>query len=124
MKKVMLIQPILSHYRQSLFELLVGDPTINCQIIGGRKLNNIQVFESKSDKINANLKNYNFSFKNHKFYWQNGYGGFSIHYTKTQIVKEYITRQAEHHKKRSFQDEYRTFLAEFAINYDERYVWD
>ena len=62
--------------------------------------------------------------KYQKFYWQNGYGGFSIHYTKSQIVKEYITRQAEHHKKSSFKDEYRSFLTEFAIKYDERYVWD
>ena len=58
------------------------------------------------------------------FYWQNGYGGFSIHPTQIDVVKDYISTQDEHHKKRSFKDEYRAFLTEYNINYDERYVWD
>jgi len=58
------------------------------------------------------------------FYWQNGYGGFSIHESLVDIVKTYILNQEEHHKKNSFKDEYRTFLKEYDIEYDERYVWD
>ena len=40
------------------------------------------------------------------------------------VVKGYISTQNEHHKKKSFKDEYLAFLKEYNINYDERYVWD
>ena len=59
-----------------------------------------------------------------KFYWQNGYGGFSVHPVQVNAVKDYISTQEEHHKKLSYKDEYRTFLKEYNINFDERYVWD
>ena len=59
-----------------------------------------------------------------KFYWQNGYGGFSIHPDKVELVRNYISTQDEHHKKISYKDEYRVFLKEYNINYDERFVWD
>jgi len=59
-----------------------------------------------------------------KFYWQRGYGGFSVHYTQVDIVKQYIENQDEHHKKKSFKEEYLTFLKDYEIDYDERYVWD
>jgi len=59
-----------------------------------------------------------------KFYWQNGYGGFSIHETQTPVVKKYIATQDEHHKKKSFQEEYRDFLDEFDVKYNEQFVWD
>ena len=58
------------------------------------------------------------------FYWQNGYGGFSVHPTQTGTVRNYISTQDEHHKEKSFKDEYRTFLKENDIKFDERYVWD
>ena len=58
------------------------------------------------------------------FYWQNGYGIFSVNYTKTETVIDYIERQHEHHKHKSFQDEFRAFLIKYNIEYDERYVWD
>ena len=59
-----------------------------------------------------------------KFYWQNGYGGFSIHLGQVDVLKDYISTQEEHHKELSFQDEYRVLLKEYDIDYDERYVWD
>lgn len=59
-----------------------------------------------------------------KFYWQYGYGGFSIHPSQINVIKNYILTQEEHHKKISFKEEYRAFLQEYEINYDERYVWD
>ncbi len=43
---------------------------------------------------------------------------------ETRVVADYIERQAEHHKKSTFQDEYRAYLKEFKVEYDERYVWD
>ena len=59
-----------------------------------------------------------------KFSWQNGYGVFSVGSSEIERVKSYILNQEEHHRKRSFQDEYRKFLREYEIEYDEKYVWD
>jgi putative transposase len=59
-----------------------------------------------------------------KFAWQNGYGAFSVGQAEFERVRAYIAGQEEHHKKKTFQDEYRAFLKEYDIEYDERYVWD
>ena len=59
-----------------------------------------------------------------QFAWQNGYGAFSVGQTEVERVRTYIAGQEEHHRKRSFQDEYRSFLKDYGIEYDERYVWD
>lgn len=58
------------------------------------------------------------------FYWQNGYGAFSVNPSEVDKVIDYIARQHEHHRKKTFQDEYRAFLKKYAVEYDERYVWD
>jgi len=58
------------------------------------------------------------------FYWQHGYGGFSVNPKQVEIVRNYISNQENHHKKSTFQDEYRTFLKKYEVEYDERYVWD
>jgi REP element-mobilizing transposase RayT len=58
------------------------------------------------------------------FYWQDGYGAFSINPSEIDIVKSYIKNQHEHHRKTSFQEEYRIFLKKYHVDYDERYVWD
>jgi len=58
------------------------------------------------------------------FYWQNGYGAFSVNYKGLNTVQAYIENQHEHHKRKTFQDEYRLFLEEYQVDYDERYVWD
>ena len=58
------------------------------------------------------------------FHWQNGYGAFSISQSEVATVQRYIRRQKEHHRRVTFQDEYRRFLAAYEVEYDERYVWD
>ncbi|MDA0812194.1 MAG: IS200/IS605 family transposase [Verrucomicrobia bacterium] len=58
------------------------------------------------------------------FKWQAGYGWFSVSPKDTDQVVSYIQNQAEHHKKVTFQEEYRKFLKSYNIEYDERYVWD
>ena len=60
----------------------------------------------------------------HTFAWQNGYGAFSVSPPKLDALRAYIAGQEQHHQKRSFQDEYRAFLVECCIDFDERYVWD
>jgi len=66
-------------------------------------------------KQNANLAD---------FAWQNGYGIFSIGASQVPAVKRYILNQEEHHRRISFQDEFRTLLTRYGIEFDERYVWD
>ena len=58
-----------------------------------------------------------------KFHWQSGYGAFSVSQSNLDEVIRYIESQEEHHKRVTFQDEYRAFLKD-GISYDERYVWD
>jgi REP element-mobilizing transposase RayT len=64
----------------------------------------------------------NIDFK--EFSWQNGYGVFSVSGSRKGVVAEYIDNQMEHHKRQSFQDEYRMFLKKHGLDFDERYVWD
>jgi len=59
-----------------------------------------------------------------KFYWQSGYGIFSVSPTHRESVVLYVNNQEEHHLKTSFQDEYRDFLNRYGIEFDEQYVWD
>ncbi len=61
-------------------------------------------------------------FKN--FHWQRGYGGFSIGQSNVAALKRYIRGQKQHHRRVTFQDEYRKFLNAYGIDYDEQYVWD
>jgi REP element-mobilizing transposase RayT len=58
------------------------------------------------------------------FYWQDGYGAFSVNPAEVDSVITYIANQHEHHSKKTYQDEYRAFLKKYEIEYDERYVWD
>ena len=58
-----------------------------------------------------------------KFEWQGGYGAFSIHQSQIDQVTKYIKGQVEHHRRRTFQEEYLDFLREYQIPYDERYLW-
>ena len=60
----------------------------------------------------------------HGFAWQNGYGAFSVGQSQLAALKEYIGGQKEHHRRRTFQEEFREILARYAVAYDERYVWD
>lgn len=59
-----------------------------------------------------------------KFYWQRGYGAFSVSPTHRERVIQYIEQQEAHHRQKSFQDEYRDFLNRYGIQFDERYVWE
>jgi REP element-mobilizing transposase RayT len=60
----------------------------------------------------------------HKFYWQDGYGAFSVNPSEVDVVIAYIQNQHEHHRKKTFEEEYLAFLEKYGIKYDERYVWE
>ena len=59
-----------------------------------------------------------------QFYWQSGYGAFSVSQSNLDQVLKYVANQAEHHRRKTFQEEYREFLKRHGIAFDERYVWD
>ena len=58
-----------------------------------------------------------------KFAWQEGYGAFSVNVSLLEDTIRYIEGQGEHHKRKTFQEEYIEFLSRNGIDYDERYVW-
>jgi REP element-mobilizing transposase RayT len=58
------------------------------------------------------------------FAWQTGYGAFAVSESNVPAVFEYIASQREHHRVKSFQEEYRAFLERHRIAFDEQYVWD
>ncbi|MGE4182472.1 MAG: IS200/IS605 family transposase [Limisphaerales bacterium] len=58
------------------------------------------------------------------FHWQTGYGIFSVSPSHRAAVEAYLARQPEHHRRVSFQEEYRKLLRKYSVMFDERYVWD
>ena len=58
------------------------------------------------------------------FYWQSGYAALGIGQSNIEALKRYIANQKEHHRQKTFQEEYMEFLKKYNIEYDERYVWD
>jgi REP element-mobilizing transposase RayT len=59
-----------------------------------------------------------------KFHWQSGYGAFSIGQSGVDEVKAYIANQSKHHRVRTFEEELRSFLKRYEVEFDERYLWD
>jgi len=59
-----------------------------------------------------------------KFSWQEGFGSFSYSHSHIDQVYQYILNQEEHHRKRTFKEEYLDFLKKFEIEYDERYLFE
>src|SRR5262249_45052162 len=59
-----------------------------------------------------------------RFYWQSGYGAFSVSASDEESVTAYVANQEHHHRQMTFQDELREVLRKQGIEWDERYVWD
>lgn len=77
-----------------------------------------EVKKSSSKWIKTKGPNYT------NFHWQSGYGVFSVSQSNVEDVKAYIAGQKEHHRLKTFQEEFRAFLQKYELRYDERYVWD
>src|ERR1700676_699379 len=58
------------------------------------------------------------------FAWQQGYGAFSVGVSQVQKTVHYIEQQLEHHRTRTFQEEYLAFLKKHGAHFDEKYLWD
>ncbi len=59
-----------------------------------------------------------------KFEWQNGFGAFSVSQSQIQIVVNYILNQEEHHRKKTFREEYIDFLKAYQIDFNINYIFD
>ena len=59
-----------------------------------------------------------------EFFWQTGYGAFSVSQSNVEQVRAYIATQEEHHRKVSFQDEFRALCRKHGVEIDDRYAWD
>src|SRR5205085_9075408 len=58
------------------------------------------------------------------FFWQRGYGAFSVSPSQLEAVVKYVAAQQNHHRGRTFQEEYRELMRKHGVAFDERYVWD
>ena len=101
-------------------------------IIAGGTMNHIHLLISLGRTIDISelvgdiKRNSSLWMKQHKngFYWQEGYGAFSIGQSQVTRVMKYIENQKKHHAKQDFKDEFRGLLTKYRLEYDERYVWD
>jgi REP element-mobilizing transposase RayT len=59
-----------------------------------------------------------------RFYWQKGYGAFSIGQSQVAEVSRYVRNQRAHHAKQDYQDEFRALCRKYEVEIDERFVWD
>jgi REP element-mobilizing transposase RayT len=59
-----------------------------------------------------------------QFHWQNGYGAFSVSHSQAHHVVRYVQSQDRHHRLKTFQQEFRAFLEQHHVAFDEAYVWD
>jgi REP element-mobilizing transposase RayT len=124
------IEPELHPYMAKIFRelkspsLAIGGTADHVHILFslGRVIKIADLVEEVKSESSKWIKTKGEEFEN--FYWQRGYGAFSIGQSQVTAVKRYIARQKVHHERVTFQDEYRKFLKSYGINYDERYVWD
>ena len=87
-----------------------------------RKIAQMDLLEELKKQSSKWIKKQGDAYSN--FYWQDGYGIFSVNPTQIDVVVAYIKNQEEHHKTLSFQDELRAFLKKYHVEYDERYIWN
>ena len=106
------------------YPVIIGGYTDHIHILSllSKKISLVTLIAELKAHSSKWIKTKNDSLK--KFYWQDGYGAFSVNPYEIEVVKSYIRSQHEHHQKRTFQDEYRMFLKKYDVEFDERYVWD
>ncbi|MFA8437262.1 MAG: IS200/IS605 family transposase [Marinifilaceae bacterium] len=116
----------LGHICKSMecYPIKVGGYTDHIHILCylSKKVTLMKLLEEVKSHSSKWMKTKEESLRN--FYWQDGYGAFSVNPREVDTVIAYITNQHEHHHKKSFKEEYRAFLNQYRIEYDEQYVWD
>ncbi|MGB7837811.1 MAG: transposase [Terrimicrobiaceae bacterium] len=87
-----------------------------------RTLSQADMLEGITKKSSKWIKSLGSEYR--RFYWQRGYGAFSVSPSQLDALLRYVETQEEHHRSRTFQEEYREFLRKHGVEYDERYVWE
>ena len=87
-----------------------------------RTLSQAQLVEQIKKTSSKWIKELNASYRG--FFWQRGYGVFSVSPSQLEAMLQYVNAQQEHHRTRTFQEEYRELLRRHGLDFDERYVWD
>ncbi len=77
-----------------------------------------EVKKASNEWINGN------KFLPARFYWQEGFGAFSYSRSQVDAVYKYVMNQKEHHKKKTFKEEYLEFLKQYEVEYNEKYLFD
>lgn len=124
-------------WREEVFKYIAGIIKAKNQkpIIINGTCDHVHVFVGLKPSMNISdlvrdIKNNSSNFINEnnwvkgKFSWQEGYGAFSYSHSSIENVYRYIENQEEHHKKKSFKEEYHEFLKQFDIDYNEQYLFD
>ncbi|HVE45012.1 MAG TPA: IS200/IS605 family transposase [Gammaproteobacteria bacterium] len=75
------------------------------------------------EEIKSSTSKWIKSINGEDFYWQNGYGAFSVSQSNVDAVIKYIHNQESHHKKYSFKEELIKLLKAHKVSYDEKYLW-
>jgi putative transposase len=104
--------------------IIVGGYTDHIHILCklSKKIALMKLVEEVKSHSSKWIKDKGKSYEN--FYWQDGYGAFSVNPSEVDKVISYIANQKAHHEKKAFRDEYSAFLKKFQVVFDERYVWD
>ncbi len=106
------------------YPVIVGgyDDHVHILCILSRKIALMNLIEEVKTHSSKWIKTKGKQYRN--FYWQGGYGAFSVRYDQLGTVEKYISNQERHHSRRSYKDEYRKYLQNNEIDWDERYIWD
>tara|TARA_R110000850_G_scaffold124161_1_gene242242 strand:+ start:633 stop:1085 length:453 start_codon:yes stop_codon:yes gene_type:complete len=104
--------------------LKVGGYTDHVHILCmlSKKITLIKLLEELKSHSSKWIKKKGEGYQN--FYWQDGYGAFSINPSEVETVVNYIANQHAHHKKKSFKEEYLAFLKKYNVEFEDRFVWD
>lgn len=124
-------------WRKDVFRYMSGiiENTGNKSIIVNGVADHVHLFlgikpSSRLSDIVRDVKNNSSNFINKsnfvqgKFSWQEGYGAFSYSKSQVEQVYDYVFNQEEHHRKRTFREEYCDFLKKFEIPFEERFLFD
>lgn len=87
-----------------------------------KKITLIKFLQELKSQSSLWAKDFGDDYKN--FYWQVGYAAYSVNPKEVDTLIAYIENQHEHHKNQSFEKEYRMFLDDYGLSYDDRYLWD
>jgi putative transposase len=100
----------------------IGGTADHVHVLAGlRATQPLASFVQDSKQTSSRWINETFGLK--QFAWQPGYGAFTVSASNREGVKKYIANQSEHHRVKTFQEEYVEFLDKSGVEYDDKYLW-